>query len=220
MAGQVEQEPIWCLSTLDKTQRSILGQAWLVHKSVPPPDTMEWMAKLIDSDYKIVRYWFHCHVNFEGINKAMQANPDAGVLMPGIDNWYELEYITHPPTSPALAKAGSSSLRVRSTAASQCKSSRKAMSTSITGQQTKQTTKLNKPVTSKRRASHFRAPKESSDDMSSDNNPDLDPKDKSVVRGRGTPSAPKKRHFLSAVDQCETQSRKYARLVTPTLSVC
>ncbi|KAF9385724.1 hypothetical protein CPB97_004541 [Podila verticillata] len=189
MPDQV-QEPIWCLSTLDKTQRSILGQAWLVHKRVPPPDTMEWMAELIDSHYKIVRYWFHCRVNFEAINKAMQANPDVGVLMPGIDNWYELEYFTHPPAS----------------------SSKKPMSSSATDQRAKQTTKHSKSATSKGRANRLKAAQESSDDNSSEDSPEPDPKDNSVVRRRDAPSTSKKRHATSVVDESETASTKHARL--------
>ncbi|KAF8935990.1 hypothetical protein BGZ52_000015 [Haplosporangium bisporale] len=184
------QEPIWCLSTLDKTQRSILGQAWLVHKRVPPPDTMEWMAELIDSHYKIVRYWFHCRVNFEAINKAMQENPDVGLLMPGIDNWYELEYFTHPPAS----------------------SSKKPKSSSATEQRAKQTTKHNKSAASKGRANHLKAAQESSDDNSSEDSPEPDPNDKSVVRRQGAPNASKKRHAPSVVDESETASTKHARL--------
>jgi len=182
---------------------------------------MEWMAELIDSHYKIVRYWFHCRVNFEAINKAMQAKPNVGVLMPGIDNWYELEYFTHPLSSPAHANARPSSVRAQSTTASQRAScNRKALSTGITKQQTKQTIQLSKPVTSKGRASYVRATQESSDDNLSDNNSaHPDPRGKSVVRGQCAPSASKKRHSPSSVDQCETPFRKHIRLATPALYV-
>ncbi|KAG0035106.1 hypothetical protein BGZ81_000660 [Podila clonocystis] len=205
-----EREPNWCLSALDKTQRSILGQAWLVHKKVPPPDTMEWMAKLIDSNYKIVRYWFHCRVNFEAINKAMAASPDTGVLMPGIDNWYELEYFTHPPGAPAYANSWPSFSRTPATTTYPRASSNKTLaSTACTAKQrTKQTTKHNKPETSKERPKHFRDIQESSDDSISDDHLVSDAKGNSLERERGAPSAFKKRQAPSTVDELEASSMK------------
>ncbi|KAG0342370.1 hypothetical protein BG000_005173 [Podila horticola] len=208
-----EREPNWCLSALDKTQRSILGQAWLVHKKVPPPETMEWMAKLIDSHYKIVRYWFHCRVNFEAINKAMTASPDTGVLMPGIDNWYELEYFTHPPGAQASANAGPSSSRTPTNPNPRA-SSKTSLSTRIAKQwNSKQTTKHNKPATSKGQPEHLRAIQESSDD-SSYAIPFSDTKDKSVARRQGVPIASKKRQAPFTEDEPETYLTEHARHAT------
>ncbi|KAF9336239.1 hypothetical protein BG006_009297 [Podila minutissima] len=207
-----EREPNWCLSALDKTQCSILGQAWLVHKKVPPPDTMDWMAKLIDSHYKIVRYWFHCRVNFEAINKAMAASPDTGLLMPGVDNWYELEYFTHPLGAPAAAKARPSSSRTSATTTNPHTSSSKTSSyTSIARQRTNQTSKNNEPAASQGRPKLLRDTPESSDDGSTDDN---SVSDKSETRARQAPCASKKRQAASAVDEPETSSMKHARHAT------
>lgn len=210
-----EREPNWCLSALDKTQCSILGQAWLVHKKVPPPDTMDWMAKLIDSHYKIVRYWFHCRVNFEAINKAMAASPDTGVLMPGIDNWYELEYFTHPLGAPAAAKAGPSSSRTPAIITNpHTSSSKTSSSTSTARQRTNQTSKHNEPAASKGRPKLLRDTQESSDDGSTDDSSVSDAKGKSETRGRRSPCASKKRQAASAVDEPETSSTKHAHHAT------
>ncbi|KAG0094018.1 hypothetical protein BGZ92_010030 [Podila epicladia] len=206
-----EREPNWCLSALDKTQRSILGQAWLVHKKVPPPDTIDWMAKLIDSHYKIVRYWFHCRVNFEAINKAMAASPDMGVLMPGIDNWYELEYFTHPPGAPAAAKARPISSRTPATTINPRTTSSSA---SIAKQQANQSNKHNEPATSKGRPRILRDTQESPDDGSSDDSSVSDATGIFETRRRRAPSVSKKRQASSAVDEPETSSTKHARRAT------
>lgn len=208
-----EREPNWCLSALDKTQRSILGQAWLVHKKVPPPETMEWMAKLIDSHYKIVRYWFHCRVNFEAINKAMTASPDTGILMPGIDNWYELEYFTHPPGALASANTGPSSSRTPTNPNPRA-SSKTSLSARIAKQwNSKQTTKHNKPATAKGQPEHLRAIQESSDD-SSYVIPVSDTKDKSVERRQGVLIASKKRQAPFTEDEPETYLTEHAHHAT------
>lgn len=75
-----------------------------------------------------------------------------------------------------------------------------------------------KLATSKGRTSHPKAAQEPSDDSSSEDSPDPDPKGKSAVRKQDTPSASKRRHPSSIVDESETPSTKHARLATSAQS--
>ncbi|KAG0339456.1 hypothetical protein BG004_006817, partial [Podila humilis] len=80
----------WCLSSLNPKQIQILGQAWMVYQGVPPTLTLEWIAKLIDCEYEIVRYWFHCRQNFDEIDNVMAESSDTVVSLPDANHWHEL----------------------------------------------------------------------------------------------------------------------------------
>ncbi|KAG0211068.1 hypothetical protein BGX33_004519 [Mortierella sp. NVP41] len=80
-----------------------LVEAWLVHQAIPDISTLKFIGALLDLDFEIVRYWFYCRSNRDGIKRAfaesakkassssLSAGGGLGIVLPPLDEYYLLD---------------------------------------------------------------------------------------------------------------------------------
>lgn len=66
----------------------------MVYHGIPDYPTLRFIARLTELDLKVVRYWFHCRANYDGIMHSANTAPGEGngtIRMPSIENYRELD---------------------------------------------------------------------------------------------------------------------------------
>ncbi|KAG0071102.1 hypothetical protein BGZ89_011653 [Linnemannia elongata] len=83
------------LSKVTPQKAAFLVEAWLVHQAIPDVSTLKFIAAIIDLDFEIVRYWFYCRSNRDGIKRAFARSAaggsDAGIVLPLLEEYYLLD---------------------------------------------------------------------------------------------------------------------------------
>ncbi|KAK3815089.1 MAG: hypothetical protein J3Q66DRAFT_343793 [Benniella sp.] len=85
---------MFSLEAITPTQRTALVQAWMVYHGVPDYSTLRFISRLTELDLNLVRYWFHCRVNCDGIMHAIaNSAPDGDktIDLPAAEDYHELE---------------------------------------------------------------------------------------------------------------------------------
>ncbi|KAG0352576.1 hypothetical protein BGZ54_002683, partial [Gamsiella multidivaricata] len=72
-------------------QRMALVNAWMVYGGIPDFGTLRFISRLARLDEKLVRYWFHCRANYDGIMHVLASAPATGIDLPGIESYHQLE---------------------------------------------------------------------------------------------------------------------------------
>ncbi|KAG0298768.1 hypothetical protein BGZ96_007643 [Linnemannia gamsii] len=83
------------LSKVTPQKTAFLVDAWLVHQAIPDVSTLKFIAAIIDLDFEIVRYWFYCRSNQDGIKRAFAQSAaggsDDGIVLPLLEEYYLLD---------------------------------------------------------------------------------------------------------------------------------
>lgn len=83
------------LGKVTPQKAAFLVDAWLVHQAIPDVSTLKFIAAIIDLDFEIVRYWFYCRSNRDGIKRAFAQSAaggsDAGIVLPLLEEYYLLD---------------------------------------------------------------------------------------------------------------------------------
>ncbi|KAG9069857.1 hypothetical protein KI688_009182 [Linnemannia hyalina] len=83
------------LSKVTPQKVAFLVEAWLVHQAIPDISTIKFIAAIIDLDFEIVRYWFYCRSNRDGIKRAFARSAaggsDAGIVLPLLEEYHLLD---------------------------------------------------------------------------------------------------------------------------------
>ncbi|KAF9141603.1 hypothetical protein BGX30_004464 [Mortierella sp. GBA39] len=83
------------LSKVTPQKAAFLVEAWLVHQAIPDISTIKFIAAIIDLDFEIVRYWFYCRSNRDGIKRAFARSAaggsDAGIVLPLLEEYHLLD---------------------------------------------------------------------------------------------------------------------------------
>ncbi|KAF9101029.1 hypothetical protein BGX29_006038 [Mortierella sp. GBA35] len=91
------------LSRVTPEKSLALVEAWLVHQAIPDISTLKFIGALLDLDFEIVRYWFYCRSNRDGIKRAfaesakktssssLSAGGGPGIVLPPLDEYYLLD---------------------------------------------------------------------------------------------------------------------------------
>ncbi|KAF9156028.1 hypothetical protein BG015_007594 [Linnemannia schmuckeri] len=83
------------LSKVNPQKAAFLVEAWLVHQAIPDVSTLKFIAAIIDLDFEIVRYWFYCRSNRDGIKRAFAQSAaggsTAGIVLPLLEEYYLLD---------------------------------------------------------------------------------------------------------------------------------
>ncbi|KAF8945819.1 hypothetical protein BGZ47_001896 [Haplosporangium gracile] len=83
------------LSNVTPQKAAFLVEAWLVHQAIPDVSTLKFIAAIIDLDFEIVRYWFYCRSNRDGIKRAFAQSAaggsTAGIMLPLLEQYYLLD---------------------------------------------------------------------------------------------------------------------------------
>ncbi|KAF9363624.1 hypothetical protein BGX34_003704 [Mortierella sp. NVP85] len=85
---------MFSLEAITPTQRTALVQAWMVYHGIPDYSTLRFISRLTELDLNLVRYWFHCRVNCDGIMHAIANTAPGGdkaVDLPAAEDYHELE---------------------------------------------------------------------------------------------------------------------------------
>ncbi|KAF9898412.1 hypothetical protein BX616_004063, partial [Lobosporangium transversale] len=65
--------------------------AWVVFNGLPDFSTLQHIADKAGLQFEVVRYWFHCRLNLEGIQYALANTQAQSLHMPALDEYYKLE---------------------------------------------------------------------------------------------------------------------------------
>ncbi|KAF9935355.1 hypothetical protein FBU30_003145 [Linnemannia zychae] len=83
------------LSKVTSQKAAFLVEAWLVHQAIPDVSTLKFIAAMLELEFEIVRYWFYCRSNFDGIKRAFAESAaegsKSGILLPSLDEYYLLD---------------------------------------------------------------------------------------------------------------------------------
>ncbi|KAG0298656.1 hypothetical protein BGZ97_003993, partial [Linnemannia gamsii] len=83
------------LNKVTPQKAAFLVEAWLVHQAIPDVSTLKFIAAIIGLDFEIVRYWFYCRSNRDGIKRAFAQSAaegsDAGIVLPLLEEYYLLD---------------------------------------------------------------------------------------------------------------------------------
>jgi len=85
---------MFSLEAITPTQRTALVQAWMVYHGIPDYSTLRFISRLTELDLNLVRYWFHCRVNCDGIMHAIAntaPDGDKTINLPAAEDYHELE---------------------------------------------------------------------------------------------------------------------------------
>lgn len=83
------------LSKVTPQKAAFLVEAWLVHQAIPDVSTLKFIAAIIDLEFEIVRYWFYCRSNRDGIKRAFARSAaggsNTGIVLPLLEEYHLLD---------------------------------------------------------------------------------------------------------------------------------
>ncbi|KAF9571042.1 hypothetical protein EC968_001076 [Mortierella alpina] len=89
------------IDSITQDRAAVLAQAWLDCEAIPPKAGLMRIAQQTSLDFRVVRYWFYCRSNYEGIVRAFDAlGPKQKLEFPTLDEYYLFDRFTDDPDAP------------------------------------------------------------------------------------------------------------------------
>ncbi|KAG0274094.1 hypothetical protein BGZ95_010104, partial [Linnemannia exigua] len=83
------------LSRITPEMAAFLVDAWLAYQGIPDVSTLKFIGALMDLEFEIVRYWFYCRSNRDGIKRAFAQSAARGssaeIVLPVLEDYHLLD---------------------------------------------------------------------------------------------------------------------------------
>ncbi|KAG0372544.1 hypothetical protein BGX24_000117 [Mortierella sp. AD032] len=91
----MSKDIITVLSKITPEKRAFLDEAWLAYQEIPDVSTLKFFGALMDLEFEIVRYWFYCRSNHDGIMRAFAQSAARGssawIVLPVLEEYHLLD---------------------------------------------------------------------------------------------------------------------------------
>ncbi|KAF9124763.1 hypothetical protein BGW39_007918 [Mortierella sp. 14UC] len=83
------------LSKVTPEKSAFLVDAWRAYEGIPDVPTFKFIGALMDLEFEIVRYWFYCRSNRDGIKRAYAQSAAGGstegIVLPALEDYHLLD---------------------------------------------------------------------------------------------------------------------------------
>ncbi|KAF9912371.1 hypothetical protein EC991_011063 [Linnemannia zychae] len=83
------------LSKVTPEKSAFLVDAWRAYEGIPDVPTFKFIGALMDLEFEIVRYWFYCRSNRDGIKRAYAQSAargsTEGIVLPALEDYHLLD---------------------------------------------------------------------------------------------------------------------------------